>query len=238
MDAHQWVFCQIQYNYLDEEYQAGTEGLQYAAARGLGVVVMEPLRGGNLGVPAPADVQAIWNEAKTRRTPAQWVLRWVWNHPEVTVVLSGMNDETHIRENLEIAGTARAGGLTAEELQLVERAGEVYRRLMKVGCTGCGYCMPCPSGVMIPVCFEEYNKLHLFGAREEVKFRYAFRTSGELIDGKPGHASQCVQCGACLDKCPQHIAIPDVLKDVVADLEDSGLPERIAMAKKIFKIEA
>ena len=165
MDAYPWGFCQIQYNYLDQDNQAGTAGLEYAAARGLGVIVMEPLRGGNLGLttPPPA-VAAIWNQAKVRRTPAEWALRWVWNRPEVTVVLSGMNREEDVRENLSLAGDAHANTLTAEELELVERVARAYRGLMKVGCTGCGYCMPCPSNVMIPLCFEEYDAMHMFGA--------------------------------------------------------------------------
>ena len=116
VDAYPWVFCQIQYNYLDEHHQAGTEGLQYAAAKGLGVIVMEPLRGGNLASVVPPGAEAIWNEAETRRTPAEWALRWIWNRPEVTVILSGMNEEAHIRENLSIANTARANALTEEEL--------------------------------------------------------------------------------------------------------------------------
>jgi len=207
--------------------------------KGLGVVVMEPLRGGNLGLPTPPPaVAAIWKEAAVRRTPAEWALRWVWNHSGVTVVLSGMNDEAQIDENLCIASTAEAGALSAEELALVERASLTYRELMKVGCTGCGYCMPCPSHVMIPVCFEEYNKMHMFGAREEVKFRYAFRMSGELVDGRPGFASQCVQCGACLDKCPQEINIPEVLARVVAEMEGPDMMEKITAAKGIFKVKA
>jgi hypothetical protein len=238
VDAYPWVCCQIQYNYLDEEYQAGTKGLQYAAAKGLGVVVMEPLRGGNLGVSPPPAVMAIWNEAKVRRTPAEWALRWIWNRPEVTVILSGMNEEAHIKENLSIANTARANTLTKEELDLVERAGRTYRELMQVGCTGCGYCMPCPSEVMIPICFEEYNRMYLFGAEEEVKSRYAVRMSGELADGRPGYASQCVACGECLDKCPQHILIPDMLAHVAEEMEGPKLTERLAAARLILKIEA
>jgi predicted aldo/keto reductase-like oxidoreductase len=239
VDAHPWVFCQIQYNYLDQNYQAGTKGLEHAAAKGLGVIVMEPLRGGNLGLatPPPA-VKAIWSEASHSRTPAEWALRWVWNRPEVTVILSGMNEETHIDENLAIAAEGRANSLTREELALVERVSATYRELMKIGCTGCGYCMPCPSNVMIPLCFEEYNKLHMFGGLEEGKFRYAFRMSGELIDGQPGYASQCVTCGACLDKCPQHIQIPDMLAQVAAELEGPDLMDRVATARRIFKIEA
>jgi len=122
VDAYDWVFCQIQYNYLDQQFQAGTEGLEYAASKRMGVVIMEPLRGGNLGLPTPPPaVAAIWAEAKTRRTPVAWALRWVWNHPEVTVVLSGMNEEAHIEQNLAIASEAQAGSLTEEELELVDR---------------------------------------------------------------------------------------------------------------------
>jgi hypothetical protein len=239
VDAYPWVFCQIQYNYLDQTYQAGTAGLEHAAAKGLGVIVMEPLRGGNLGLPKPpAAVEAIWNEARVRRTPAEWALRWIWNRPEVTVILSGMNDESHIRENLAVADTAQASALTQEELNLVDRASRTYRELMKVGCTGCGYCMPCPSHVTIPICFEEYNRLHMFGAVEAGKFRYALRMSGDLVDGRPGYASQCVKCGACREKCPQQIPIPDALAQVAAELEDAGLPDRVAKARTIFKVEA
>jgi len=239
VDAGPWVFCQIQYNYLDQAYQAGTAGLEYAAARGLGVIVMEPLRGGNLGLakPPPA-VEALWSEARVRRTPAEWALRWVWNRPEVTVVLSGMNDDAHIRENLALADTAQAGALTPDELALADRAGQTYRALMKVGCTGCGYCMPCPAHVTIPICFEEYNRLHLFGDVEAGKFRYALRMSGELVDGRPGFASQCVRCGACAAKCPQQIPIPDALAQIAAELEDADLPRRLARARQIFKAEA
>lgn len=240
VEAYPWCFCQVQYNYLDQQYQAGTEGVKYAASKGLGVIVMEPLRGGNLALrtPPPA-IEAIWNRASVRRTPAQWALRWVWNHPEVTVVLSGMNDEAQIQENLRTADAALPQTLTPEELALVEEVSRCYRQLMKVGCTGCAYCMPCPNEVMISMCFEEFNKLHMFATpADEAKFRYAFRMSGELVDGPPGYASQCVRCGECLDKCPQHIPIPDMLEQVAAALEDSHMPERMAAARKIFKMEA
>jgi predicted aldo/keto reductase-like oxidoreductase len=235
VDAYPWVFCQIQYNFLDQKNQAGTAGLKYAAAKNLGVIVMEPLRGGNLGLatPPPA-VQEIWNEAKTRRTPAEWALRWVWNQPEVTVVLSGMNEEAHIAENLSIADSARAKSLTAEELEVVERVSQKYQELMKVGCTGCGYCMPCPSDVLIPGCFEAYNKMHMFGETEAVKFAYAMRMSGILVDGKPKYASQCVECGECLDKCPQQIPIPEFLAQVAAEMEGPDMEKRLAIARKLF----
>jgi hypothetical protein len=237
VDAHDWCFCQIQYNYLDQDYQAGTQGLEHAHRKGLGVIVMEPLRGGNLGraTPPPA-VAAVWNESPVKRTPVEWALRWVWNRPEVTMILSGMNEEAHIRENIAVASNARAGSLTQTELALVERAGHTYRSLMKVGCTGCGYCMPCPAGVQIPMCFEEYNKMHMFGAFEEAKFRYAFRLSGELADGKPGYASQCVECGECVDKCPQHLPVPAVLAQIVKELEGPDLKDRVVAARKVFQV--
>lgn len=220
IDAYPWVFCQIQYNYLDETYQAGTEGLRYAAGKGIGVIIMEPLRGGNLGlITAPPAVQAIWDESPVRCTPVEWALRWIWNHPEVTVVLSGMNEEAHIAENLAIAGSAETGAMSLGDLALVARASAKYRELMKVRCTGCGYCMPCPMGVAIPMCFETYNKMHMFGNIEEGKFLYAMRMSGEIGGEGPGYASQCVACGQCVENCPQHIAIPDVLAELAAELE-------------------
>jgi predicted aldo/keto reductase-like oxidoreductase len=236
VDAYPWEFCQIQYNFLDEQNQAGTEGLKYAAAKGLGVIIMEPLRGGNLGRPEPPpDVKAIWDQAAEKRSPAEWALRWVWNHPEVTVVLSGMNDEAHVEENLAIAAQALPHSLTQDDLERVEAAGKKYKKLMKVGCTGCGYCMPCPSDVSIPNCFEVYNLMHLFDKGEEAKFMYAIRMSG-MISGIPGYASQCVQCGECLEKCPQEIDIPEFLERVAGEMEDADLEKRVAMGKKMLNM--
>ncbi len=237
VDAYGWECCLIQYNYLDEENQAGTRGLKYAASKGLGVFVMEPLRGGNLGFPeAPPSVAALWDEAPVRRTPAEWALRWVWDHPEVVVVLSGMNDEAHIEENLGTAGDALPDSLTPEEKSLVKRAAAKYRGIMKVNCSGCGYCMPCPAGVNIPACvdiYNIYNKMHLFGNPEEGKDSYAMKTSGVLQRSESGFASQCVECGKCLEKCPQGLDIPLLLKDVAAELEGPDLEDRVReMARK------
>ena len=218
IDAYDWDVCQIQYNFLDEENQAGTEGLEFAASRGLGVIVMEPLRGGNLAIRVPAEVQAIWNEANIKRTPAEWALRWVWNRPEVSVVLSGMNEEDHIEENLRIADEAYPGSLTEKELELVGRAAKTYRRLMKVGCTGCGYCLPCPEGVDIPACFEIYNNRHMFGDKR-ADVAYMIRLSG--VSGQPSHASLCTECGTCEELCPQHLPIPELLKDVAEEFDSS-----------------
>ena len=235
VDAYNWDFCLIQYNFLDEKNQAGTEGLKYAASKGLGVIIMEPLRGGNLTRTIPSAVKEIWDEAQVKRTPAEWALRWVWNHPEVTVVLSGMSDENHILENLRIAEQAYPDSLTEAELNLVKRVENKYRELMKVGCTGCQYCMPCPAGVNIPLCFEEYNNLYMVDNPDEEKFMYAARLGGAVGVGEPEFASLCIQCGQCVEKCPQHIDIPGVLESVVEEFEGPGFEQTFAMAKEMFK---
>jgi len=234
VDAYPWVFCQIQYNYLDEKNQAGTEGLEYAASKNLGIIVMEPLRGGKLTNPVPPEIQEIWNEAEIKRTPAEWGLRWVWNHPEVTVVLSGMNEEAHIEENLRIADEAYPNSLTEAELQLVKRVEQKYRELMKVGCTGCRYCLPCPSGVDIPGCFEIYDNFSLSGNEREAKLMYAAKPGGIIRGDVPGYASQCVQCGECVEKCPQHLDIPSLLEAVAEKLEGKDHKGWRLIAKKSF----
>ncbi|HML25927.1 MAG TPA: aldo/keto reductase, partial [Methanomethylovorans sp.] len=153
VDGYDWDFCQIQYNFLDEDIQAGRKGLEYAASHDFGVVIMEPLRGGNLTDPVPCEIMDIWNEADVKRSPAEWALRWVWNHPEVTVVLSGMTEPYHVEENLKAAEEGLADSLTPEELELISRVADKYRELMKINCTGCRYCMPCPQAADIPACF-------------------------------------------------------------------------------------
>ncbi|MBN2488321.1 MAG: aldo/keto reductase [Methanosarcinaceae archaeon] len=233
VDAYDWAMCLIQYNYLDKENQAGTEGLRYAAGKGLGVMIMEPLRGGNLVRVVPPEVQAIWDKAPVKRTPAEWGLRWVWDHPEVTVVLSGMNDEANIEENIRIASTAKAGSLTAEERDIVAEVAGTYRRIMKVPCTGCRYCMPCPYGVDIPNCFELYNNLFLSGDTQMVRMFYAGQLGGVM--GEKANASLCQECGKCVEVCPQHIAIPEELKHVAEELEGEGFPETVEMFKQFFK---
>jgi predicted aldo/keto reductase-like oxidoreductase len=230
VDAYPWEFCQIQFNFLDIEHQAGEAGLHYAAAKGLGVVVMQPLRGGTLGQASPPpSIGALWSEAATPRTPAEWALRWVWNHPEVIVALSGMNEESQLEENLAIAAQAQANSLTEAELALVARVRKQYREIMKVGCTGCGYCDPCPKGVGIAGCFDIYNQLYMYG-NPAAKFFYVVRLGG-FISGQRGYASQCEQCGDCVMKCPQNLEIPALLEKVAAEFEGEGLQEREAMAK-------
>ncbi len=226
VDAYPWVFCQIQYNFVDDARQAGTEGMEYAASKGLGVVVMQPLRGGMLGAAKlPPAVAAIFGEAGSARTPAAWALSWVWNHHEVVLALSGMNDEAQIEENLALASRTEPHSLSAGELAVIGRAAETYRDIMKVACTGCGYCKPCPSGVNIPDCFDTYNQLHMFHDDAGAKFVYALRMSG-MLSGEVGYASQCSRCGECIEKCPQFLQIPDLLEGVAAELEGPDLKAR------------
>jgi predicted aldo/keto reductase-like oxidoreductase len=217
VDSYDWAFCQIQYNYLDETNQAGTEGLLYANRKNLAVMIMEPLRGGNLAGPVPEEVQMIWDASPVWRSPAEWALRWVWDHPEVTVVLSGMNDERHIDENLAAAENAYPHSLTGEELARIALVRDTYQRLMKVGCTGCGYCMPCPAGVDIPGCFALYNARHLFPHDRSARFQYIGRHGG-LLAGV-SYAGLCRACGKCEKACPQHLPVRDRLRDVSREME-------------------
>ncbi len=201
VDAYDWTFCQIQYNYMDIETQAGLKGLKYAASKGLAVVIMEPLLGGRL-VDPPDKVKEIWSEAETQRTPVDWALRWLWNQPEVSVVLSGMSAMEHVRENVASAGTSGIDALTEEELSLIDRVREAYEALCPIPCTQCKYCVPCPYGVDIPRNLEVYNQGVMYDKPE------AARRSYEMID-EEARANVCVACRECEDKCPQMIPISD-----------------------------
>ncbi len=216
VDDYPWDFCQIQYNYMDEYYQAGKEGLSYAASKGLGVVIMEPLRGGTLVGKMPEEVQSIWDKAEEKWTPAEWALRWIWDHPEVTTVLSGMNEEAHIEENIRTASTAYPKSMSQEALQRISDVKAYISGLQKIGCTGCGYCMPCPHGVNIPMCFSLYNNKHIFNDRTQQRW-YAAYTCG--IDGNPSYASLCQNCGKCETKCPQHLPVRKHLEEVSNEFE-------------------
>jgi len=208
IDGYDWAFCQIQYNFLDQQYQAGSEGLEYAAAKGVGVISMEPLRGGTLAVPQPEDVQGIWARAQARRAPADWALRWVWNHPAVVTALSGMNAEVQLEENLATAQDAAVGALGVEELALFEEVSRYYAARTAVPCTTCGYCTPCPSGVAIPETFGAFNTGSMFGTWKAAAWAY------DAFMVKAGHgADQCVECGDCEPKCPQQIPIMAKLKE-------------------------
>ena len=234
VDDYDWTFCQIQYNYLDTQNQAGTAGLQYAASKDMAVIIMEPLRGGNLAKTPPSSVQNIWDKADRKRTPVEWSLNWIWNHPEVTVVLSGMNNDDHINQNLALAEKALPNSFSEKENQLVDEAAAEFRRVMKVGCTACQYCMPCPAGVNIPSCFEFYNSRHVFKDKM-AKIMYLFFNGGIVTD-KPSLASVCVQCEECLEKCPQHLPIPDLLNDVQEDMEGFLAKPLMWLMKRTMKV--
>jgi predicted aldo/keto reductase-like oxidoreductase len=229
IDAYDWEICQIQYSFLDEQTQAGTEGLKYAAGKGLGVMIMEPIRGGNLARLVPEEVKRIWDGAPVKRSPAAWALSWVWNHPEVTVVLSGMNDEAHIDENIRAASGAVPGFLSDGEVAAVEQVRDHYQRLMKVACTGCRYCMPCPSGVNIPECFALYNSANLFPDDRQFRMQYIGRHGG--IVGDRSYAGLCIGCGRCEQRCPQHLPIPALMKEVSRTMEGGGFTLKVGAAK-------
>ncbi len=208
VDAYDWTFCQIMYNYMDTDFQAGREGLQYAAGKGLAVVIMEPLRGGSLTQQAPQPVADLWAGASEERSQADWALQWLWNQPEVSLLLSGMSEMKHVEENLESASASGIGTLSAEELDLVERVSKAYRTLCPIPCTNCKYCMPCPSGVNIPRIFSIYNDYKMYGDEAMAKQRYNQFMSAE------NRADNCVECGQCEAACPQQIEIIDWLKKV------------------------
>lgn len=213
VDAYSWDFCQIQYNYMDEDYQAGTAGLKYASEKGLGVIVMEPLRGGHLARNIPEDIRMIWEEGGNDLSAAGWGLRWVWDHPEVTLVLSGMTAMEHVEDNLRSAEYGFPNSLTPSQREMISRVRDIYRERMRVPCTNCRYCMPCPSGVNIPECFNRLNIAYMFEDPGFAKATYnIFLRAG-------GKASACVECGKCEESCPQHIRIREHLREAVEMFE-------------------
>lgn len=230
LDAYDWDFCQVQYNYLDETSQAGRKGVMAAAGKGIPVIIMEPLRGGKL-VNLPVGARRELRESGTGYSAAELGLRWLWDQSEVTVVLSGMNSMEMLDENLRIASDAVPGNFTAEHHALVDRIRGIIREKEKVGCTGCRYCMPCPQGVDIPGTFYYYNLMYIEGKKAGVRFEYA-RNVG--LQKEAGFASACVGCGKCEMHCPQHIKIRDMLKKADRDLRP--LPYRIGMsvARKVL----
>ncbi len=203
LEARDWDFCQIQYNYLDEHSQAGVTGLKAAAAKGIPVVIMEPLRGGKLAAKLPKEAEALFRNQPVRRSPAEWAFRWLWDQPEVTVVLSGMNSPEMVAENCAAADSARAGELTEEDRALFAEVVQAINAKMKVGCTGCRYCMPCPKNVDIPGIFAAYNR----SADEGFLSAFSGYFMCTALRRDATGASNCVGCGKCEQHCPQGIAI-------------------------------
>jgi predicted aldo/keto reductase-like oxidoreductase len=222
VDAHNWTFCQIQYNYMDIENQAGTKGLQYAASKGLAVVIMEPLLGGKLVAP-PDPVQAIWDTATQRRTPADWALQWLWNQPEVSVVLSGMSAMEQVKENVASAASARVNALTADELALFDRIRAKYNELSPIPCTQCEYCLPCPNNVAIPRVFAAYNEGMMYDKPDVMRRWYKQWIPAE------NQASACLQCLECETKCPQNIPISEWMP-VIHEVLGEDKPYRLHLS--------
>ena len=215
VDAYDWDFCQIQYNYMDERSQAGVDGLRYANSKGLPVIIMEPLRGGRLVDLLPTSAKQLFWQDPDGRTPAALAFRWLYDQPEVTCVLSGMNSMEMVRQNLNTADAAGVGCLTEQDRVFLDRVKAEIQKSVKVGCTGCGYCMPCPKGVDIPLAFRCYNEMASEGkrsARREYLQCTAFRR-------ETSSASQCVGCGKCEKHCPQQIAVRKELKNAAKALE-------------------
>jgi len=212
VDAYDWTFAQIQYNFMDEHYQAGTEGLEYAAEKGLGIVVMEPIRGGLLAREL-AGISEIWEKTKVQHPAAEWALRWVWNHPEVSVVLSGMSTPEQVRQNVAVAKSGFPDSLSRTELSLFGKVRKELEKRIAIPCTGCKYCVPCQHGVSIPECFEFYNRGHMYEDEEQTRDIYTMFLGG-FFDGTPHYASLCQECGECEEKCPQSLPIIGNLKKV------------------------
>ncbi len=223
LDAYDWDFCQIQYNYLDEHSQAGRAGLKRAAEKEIPVIIMEPLRGGKL-VNLPSKAMTLLEESGKGWSSAELGLRWLWDQPEVTCVLSGMNSPKMIVENIRIASKAEPGQFTEEDFALVDQVKTIIREREKVPCTGCRYCMPCPKGVDIPTNFYYYNLMYLEEKKGRARFEFA-RNMG--LQKEPAFASQCIGCGKCEQHCPQHISIREKLKE--ADRELRPLPVKAAL---------
>lgn len=215
IDSYDWDFCQVQYNYMDVHSQAGRKGVKYAAGKGIPVIIMEPLRGGRLVNDLPPKARRLFDRAKPQRSPAEWGLRWLWNQPQVSVVLSGMNSMDMVKENIRIASDVRAGELTAEDKKLYSRVRRAINEKLKVPCTGCGYCQPCPFGVDIPGSFRCYNVSYT--DTWAVAMREYFMCT--TMKAKRTNASLCRKCGKCEQHCPQGIPIRDRLEDVTKRLE-------------------
>jgi len=245
VDAYdRWAICQIQYNYMNGDYQAGKKGLRYAATKGLAVVIMEPLLGGRLAR-SPESVQHVWDAAPVRRTPPDWGLQWLWNQPEVSVVLSGMSTIQQVEENVASAGQSGVNSLTDDELESIDRARAAYEQLCAIPCTGCAYCMPCPNGVDIPYNLKLYNDGLMYEGEHPryARWWYQFMVRKDFegdFHQKKGQAALCVQCRACEEKCPQRIPISEwmpVVHQVLGDDrgytdmssppgKDAGLPAK------------
>jgi len=231
-DSYDWEFCMIYYNYMDENNQAGKSGLMYAASKGLPVMVMGPLKGGMLVNNLPANALKAFEQPQVKRSAGEWALRWVWNHSEVTCALSGMSSLEVLEENIKAAESTAAGELSEHELQVINKAKLSLMETIKVPCTGCNYCMPCPMGVDIPTCLSCYNNTANEGHITAV-MRYAMQTAFKT---KPQIASLCNKCKKCEKVCPQGIKISEELTNTAAALEKFYFKPFIFFAKRFMRL--
>ena len=234
IDAYDWDVVMVQYNYFDENVQASVEGIEYAASKGMGIFVMEPLKGGILAGKMPKEAEDIFKKANPDKSTAEWALQWVLNNRNVTSVLSGMNSIDQIDENIRIADNTTPMSMSFEELETVELVKRVMRNSLKINCSTCGYCIPCPRGVHIPECLKVYNEKYLFehkGFCNESLIDY-FQFFGGLM-GKESYAGLCNGCGKCLRKCPQKLDIVSELKKVKKEFEFPGFKFAVFFIKKI-----
>jgi len=230
LDVYDWDIVLVQYNYSDENYQAGITGISKAASKGIPVMIMEPLLGGQLVKGLPQEAVSRFKKANPDLSPAAWALRWVWNKSEVTLLLSGMNDITQLEENIRIAEAATPNMLSQEEIETYQDVKRIFNESFKIQCTGCHYCMPCPFGVNIPVCFTAYNTYHSI-SKVTGTLQYSMST---LLSEKAGYASLCKKCGKCEPSCPQHIQIAKSLGDVEKDMETIRF-KVMRLGVKLFK---
>ncbi|MGI6721124.1 MAG: aldo/keto reductase [Anaerovoracaceae bacterium] len=230
LDQYPWEFAQVQYNYMDENSQAGRAGVERAAEKGIPIFIMEPLRGGLLVDKLPPQAKKLIASEEPRRSAAEWALKWLWNQPTINMVLSGMTSIEMIDENVRIASESRENSLTEKDADFYRRLRDVINSSLKVGCTGCSYCMPCPYGVNIPGCFRCYNSSYSDGFWRGIK-EYFMVTA---FSRKPAYASLCRNCGRCLEHCPQSIPIPDVMKQVKKRLEIPGFGAARWFIKRIL----
>ncbi|MCL2045541.1 MAG: aldo/keto reductase [Oscillospiraceae bacterium] len=233
IDAYDWDFTQIQYNYMNENYQAGRAGLVRAHEKGMSVVVMEPLLGGKLATSLPKGVESVFRQGDKDSSPAAWALRWIWNQPEVTLLLSGMNSDAQLNENVETAKTAVPGMLTDKEVAIIERVVKIFEESYKIPCTGCNYCLPCPNNVNIPGSFASYNLSFASGYIAGIT---SYMT-GTALTSKEGNfsGSNCIKCGLCEQACPQKIKIMGALETVLKRMEPFWMKPIISVVRKVMK---
>lgn len=230
IDSYDWDMCLLQYNFIDENAQAGTRGIHYAYKHDVSVFVMEPLKGGLLANDVPDEVKSKMEEDNIKDSPSRWALRWVLNNEEVTCVLSGMNEIQQLDENIQTVNDTQPNSITDDELMTYIEIKKIYKSLIKIPCTQCRYCMPCPFGVDIPACFKIYNNKHIFNKNTNEYFQL----SG-LAGGNGSYAGKCRSCGVCINKCPQQINIPRELRKVRSEFEPYGYSFFMAIARTIGK---